>query len=157
MPKNAILQRMKKFNLRAPDQLHISSFLFVRNKQKKILLEKVAKDFEGSAAGKWIIPGVILKFGEHADEAAKRIFTEELEIPLRPLRLHQIQSHLDHGDHWDLIFIYECDPIAASRLAKPAKGIEKLEYHDPRRLPKPLGYGLKDLLVAEKIRGKTFI
>ncbi len=143
-------------NFKAPDQLHISSFLFCRNSKHEILLEKVAKDFEGYAAGKWIIPGVVLKFGEHPDEAAERIFTQELEIAERPLTLRQLQSHLDRGGHWDLIYIYECNPISESELVKPAKGIEKLEYHDPQKLPKPLGYGVKDLVEAEKKPGKTF-
>jgi len=71
---------MKKHDFKAPDQLHVSAFVFIKNKKGEILLEKVAKDFEGPAAGKWIIPGVILKFGEHPDEAARRVFVEELEI-----------------------------------------------------------------------------
>ncbi|MCZ6613877.1 MAG: NUDIX hydrolase [Thaumarchaeota archaeon] len=155
-PKYAVLQRMKKHDFNAPDQLHVSSFVFIRNKKGEILLEKIAKDFEGPAAGKWVIPGLVLKFGEHPDEGAKRVFVEELEIKARPFRFYQNQSHLETNGHWDILYIYESDAIPESQLRKPAKGIDKFQYYNPAKLPKPLGYGIKDILMAEKKPGKTF-
>ena len=43
----------------------------------KVMVEKVSKDTGGYAAGKYYIPGVALKFGEHPVEAGHRILTEE--------------------------------------------------------------------------------
>ena len=50
------------------------------------MVEKVSKDAGGYAAGKYYIPGVALKFGEHPVEAGHRILTEELEVEDREIK-----------------------------------------------------------------------
>ena len=52
----------------------------------KVMVEKVSKDAESYAAGKYYIPGVAVNFGEHPVEAGHRILTEELEIDDREIQ-----------------------------------------------------------------------
>jgi ADP-ribose pyrophosphatase YjhB (NUDIX family) len=104
----------------------ISTFLVLRGKGG-VLVGKMTKPdiwvekfFVGptfapqyASSGKWILPASHLKYGEHPDDAAKRVLTEQLELRGVKLALSDVQSHLsqDPNDpeaaHWDLCFIYE--------------------------------------------------
>ena len=56
-----------------------------QNDDGHVMVEKVSKDANSYAAGKYYIPGVAMHFGEHPEEAGHRILTEELEVLIEKL------------------------------------------------------------------------
>jgi len=139
------------------DQVIISSFLYNTNADGYILLERVADDFGGPAAGKWHPPGITLKFNEHPEEAAHRILTEELEVDDRPVRLLRVQSHHDEGNRWYLIFLYESESLTKEELANPCEGIAELAYHDLDGLDRiEVTDAVRDIVEADRVGNRTF-
>ncbi|MBI2183616.1 MAG: NUDIX hydrolase [Thaumarchaeota archaeon] len=64
----------------------------------KALLPDMAKD-------RWVIPASQLKYGEHPDDAAKRILREQLKAESEKISYLGIWSFT--ASHWDICFIYD--------------------------------------------------
>ena len=98
----------------------------------KVMVEKVSKDAESYAAGKYYIPGVAVNFGEHPVEAGHRILTEELEVKDREIKYVSTQSHWnDERKHWYVLFIFETlEPLTEEEMKNTCKGIDELVYID---------------------------
>lgn len=113
--------------------VHISSFAIIRKSksEKKILLAKRLRP--QFTAGKWTLPSSLIDYGEHPEEAIKRIL--EVQLGKRPqnAKLIQVQSYGDK--HWDICFVYEVDFDSFGTLSQD---IEKVEYFDISNLPKEL-------------------
>ena len=87
--------KQKEIDYNEKDLVLLQVQLINKNKDGHIMVEKVAKDADSYASGKYYIPGVAMKFGEHPEEAGHRILTEELEVKDREITLIGTQSHFD--------------------------------------------------------------
>ena len=154
----AIKQKEIDYNER--DLLMVQAQLINRNSEGHLLVEKVSKDAGTYSAGKYYIPGVAMKFGEHPEEAGHRVLTEELEISDREINLVGTQSHWnDEKNHWYLLYLFETvEPISQEEMDNPCEGIDELLYLN---LEDATGenstQGLRDIREAMKLPGKTYI
>ena len=154
----AIKQKEIDYNER--DLLMVQAQLINRNSEGHVLVEKVSKDAGTYSAGKYYIPGVAMKFGEHPEEAGHRVLTEELEIDDREIALVGTQSHWnDEKNHWYLLYLFETvEPISQEEMDNPCEGIDELLYLN---LEDATGenstQGLRDIREAMKLPGKTYI
>ena len=154
----AIKQKEIDYNQR--DLLMVQAQLINRNSEGHVLVEKVSKDAGTYSAGKYYIPGVAMKFGEHPEEAGHRVLTEELEISDREINLVGTQSHWnDEKNHWYLLYLFETvEPISQEEMDNPCEGIDELLYLN---LENATGenstQGLRDIREAMKLPGKTYI
>ena len=154
----AIKQKEIDYNER--DLLMVQAQLINRNSEGHVLVEKVSKDAGTYSAGKYYIPGVAMKFGEHREEAGHRVLTEELEISDREINLVGTQSHWnDEKNHWYLLYLFETvEPISQEEMDNPCEGIDELLYLN---LENATGenstQGLRDFREAMKVPGKTYI
>ena len=124
------------------------------------MVEKVSKDADSYAAGKYYIPGVAMHFGEHPEEAGHRILTEELEVDDRDITLIGSQSHYDdERSRWYVLFLFETNELLTNEEMKnPCEGIDELLYLDLEEgNAENSTQGLKDIREAMKIPGKTYI
>ena len=154
----AIKQKEIDYNER--DLLMVQAQLINRNSEGHVLVEKVSKDAGTYSAGKYYIPGVAMKFGEHPEEAGHRVLTEELEIADREIVLVGTQSHWnDEKNHWYLLYLFETvEPISQEEMDNPCEGIDELLYLN---LEDATGenstQGLRDIREAMKVPSKTYI
>lgn len=100
--------------------------------------------------GKWLLPACHLKYGEHPDDAARRILREMIGIDRFSLSSAQMQSHLTLGEevagtnHWDVCFVY-----SASTREKVEKQpwFQELEFLVPSKVrPSQIGRSQADVL-----------
>jgi len=80
---------------------------------------------------KWLIPACHLKYGEHPDEAARRIAKEMLELSSYDLKFLECQSHLGTLGHWDIIFIYQ---VQTKQEIKTPEWYTELTFKDPKEM-----------------------
>ena len=126
----------------------------------RVMVEKVSKDAQSYAAGKYYIPGVAMKFGEHPVEAGHRILTEELEVEDREIRYVSSQSHWnDERKHWYVLFLFETvDPLTEEEMKNTCDGIDELVYFDLEDATiENSTQGLIDIREAMRNPGKTYI
>ena len=126
----------------------------------KVMVEKVSKDAESYAAGKYYIPGVAVNFGEHPVEAGHRILTEELEVKDREIKYVSTQSHWnDERKHWYVLFIFETlEPLTEEEMKNTCKGIDELVYIDLEDATiENSTQGLIDIREAMRNPSKTYI
>ena len=126
----------------------------------RVMVEKVSKDAQSYAAGKYYIPGVAMKFGEHPVEAGHRILTEELEVEDREIRYVSTQSHWnDERKHWYVLFLFETvDPLTEEEMKNTCDGIAELVYFDLEDATiENSTQGLIDIREAMRNPGKTYI
>ena len=126
----------------------------------KVMVEKVSKDAESYAAGKYYIPGVAVNFGEHPVEAGHRILTEELEIDDREIQYVSTQSHWnDERKHWYVLFIFETlEPLTEEEMKNTCDGIDELVYIDLEDATiENSTQGLIDIREAMRNPSKTYI
>nr|AIF06662.1 hypothetical protein [uncultured marine group II/III euryarchaeote KM3_194_G04] len=142
------------------DLVMMQAQLLNRDANGRIMVEKLSSDYPTAAAGKYYIPGVSMKFGEHPEEAGHRILTEELEIEDRELRLAGTQSHWnDEKNHWYLLYLFETAmPLSAAEMANPCEGIEQLLYIDLEDASdENATHGLLDIREAMHNPGRTYV
>ena len=84
--------RQEEIDYKTTDLVMMQAQLVNRNPEGNVMVEKVSKDAGTYSAGKYYIPGVAMKFGEHPEEAGHRVLTEELEIADREIVLVSTQS-----------------------------------------------------------------
>ena len=126
----------------------------------KVMVEKVSKDADSYAAGKYYIPGVAVNFGEHPVEAGHRILTEELEVKDREIKYVSTQSHWnDERKHWYVLFIFETlEPLTEEEMKNTCKGIDELVYIDLEdATTENATQGLIDIREAMRNPSKTYI
>ena len=126
----------------------------------KVMVEKVSKDAESYAAGKYYIPGVAVNFGEHPVEAGHRILTEELEVKDREIKYVSTQSHWnDERKHWYVLFLFETvEPLTESEMKNTCEGIDELLYIDLEdATTENATQGLIDIREAMRNPSKTYI
>ena len=134
--------------------------LINKNANGEILVTKIPKDADSYAAGKYWIPGIAMKFGEHPEEAGHRILTEELEIEDREIQLIGSQSHYDkEKERWYLLFFFETiKSMSEKEMNNTCEGIDELLYLDLRKANKDNStQGLLDIREAMETPGKTYI
>ena len=154
----AIKQKEIDYNER--DLLMVQAQLINCNSEGHVLVEKVSKDAGTYSAGKYYIPGVAMKFGEHPEEAGHRVLTEELEISDREINLVGTQSHWnDEKNHWYLLYLFETvEPISQEEMDNPCEGIDELLYLNLEDATEENStQGLRDIREAMKVPGKTYI
>lgn len=123
-----------KRKLISPENLHISSFVIVKDPVSKILFLKAGSSHPLEfRKGKLVLPASMLGYGEHPREGAKRILREQLENAenLEPKFL-EMQSYL--GSHWDLCFVYEV--VDKEGKVKTHAPFESATFYDRNSLPR---------------------
>ena len=152
--------KQKEIDYNAEDLVLLQAQLINKNENGLVMVEKVSKDADSYAAGKYYIPGVAMHFGEHPEEAGHRILTEELEVDDRDITLIGSQSHYDEEkSRWYVLFLFETnEPLTSEEMKNPSDGIDELLYLDLEEgNTENSTQGLKDIREAMKIPGKTYI
>ena len=147
-------------NYDAENLVMLQAQLVNRDYVGRVMVEKVSKDSQSYAAGKYYIPGVAMKFGEHPVEAGHGILTEELEVEDREIRYVSTQSHWnDEKKHWYVLFIFETvDPLTEEEMKNTCDGIDELVYFDLEDATiENSTQGLIDIREAMRNPGKTYI
>ena len=60
--------KQKEIDYNAKNLILLQAQLINKNEDGHVMVEKVAKDTDSYAAGKYYIPGVAMQFGEHPEE-----------------------------------------------------------------------------------------
>ena len=152
--------KQKEIDYQATDLVLLQAQLINKDENNCIMVEKVAKDADSYAAGKYYIPGVAMHFGEHPEEAGHRILTEELEIKDREIRFIGCQSHIDEEkERWYVLFLFETiEPLTTDEMENPCEGIDELVYLDLEKANSENStQGLKDIREAMKNPGRNYI
>ncbi len=93
----------EKVSAKTPEEgLCVSSFLIAKDGESVLLGKAFLPE---GARGKWVIPSSHLLYGEHPDDAARRILGEQLKTEAERIFHRGVWSYV--GNHWDLCFIYE--------------------------------------------------
>jgi len=102
------------------ENLHISSFSFVRKEPDTLLLIRATEAHPlAFRRGKLLLPATMLQYGEKPGHAAERAIAAQLS-GAEGLRHNflEIQSYM--GSHWDICFVYEFYAKGAREiLARP--------------------------------------
>ena len=152
--------KQTKIDYKAEDLIMLQAQLINRNDKGHVLVEKIPADSGTYSAGKYYIPGVAMKFGEHPEEAGHRILTEELEIADREISLIGCQSHDDdERKRWYVLFLFETnEPVTKKEMDNPCEGIDELLYFDLEKATSDNStQGLLDIREALKNPGKTYL
>ena len=154
----AVKQDIVDYN--AENLVMLQAQLVNRDYVGRVMVEKVSKDAKSYAAGKYYIPGVAMRFGEHPVEAGHRILTEELEVEDREIKYASTQSHWnDEKKHWYVLFIFETvDPLSEDEMKNTCEGIDELLYLDLEDATSENStQGLIDIREAMRNPSKTYI
>ena len=152
--------KQSEIDYNAENLILLQAQLINRNDKGHVLVEKIPADSGTYSAGKYYIPGVAMKFGEHPEEAGHRILTEELEIADRKISLIGSQSHDDdERKRWYVLFLFETnEPVTKEEMDNPCEGIDELLYFDlENATPDNSTQGLLDIREALKNPGKTYL
>ncbi len=136
--------------------LCLGSFLVIE-KGGRVLFGKALKpEF---ARGKWLLPASHLKYGEHPDEAAKRISKEQLGVEAQNIKFRGLWSFAQL--HWDLCFVYDVKLRHEPRVIDEAEAsgypsdyfyssqlFSNLEYLQPEKVKNEIGRGHDEVLLA---------
>jgi len=110
--------------------VHVSSFVVVKNGARILLAKRLRPE---STAGKWVLPAVVINYGEDPRAAASRVVKEQLGVESTKASLIDVQSYGDR--HWDICFVYRVDVPGIGSISGD---IEKVEYFDLGGLPPEL-------------------
>ena len=152
--------KQSEIDYNAENLILLQAQLINRNDKGHVLVEKIPADSGTYSAGKYYIPGVAMKFGEHPEEAGHRILTEELEIADRKISLIGSQSHDDdERKRWYVLFLFETnEPVTKEEMDNPCEGIDELLYFDLENATSDNStQGLLDIREALKNPGKTYL
>ena len=125
--------------------VHISSFVFVTDGAGKILLVKRSKPERW--AGKWLIPGSILLYGEDPTVGAGRTLKEQLGATATEVKLLGVDSYGDK--HWDICFVFHAQ---IPGIGQAGQDFEKAEYFDLAELPPELRDDHREVIEMAKSR-----
>ncbi len=127
--------------------VHISSFAIIKKGNKLLLEKRLKPEF---SAGKWVIPGAVIYFGEDPMAGVKRIVKEQLGADTKKAELIDLQSY--GNKHWDLCFVYR---VAIPNLGTLSQDIEKTDYFELRNLPSELRDDHKEVIDTLKTRKRV--
>ncbi len=109
------------------EMMHVSSFAIIKQGNKLLLAKRIRPEF---TANKWTLPSSLINFGEHPEQAIKRIVKEQVGAEPKNVELIDVQSYGDK--HWDLCFVYE---VSIDGTGKLSADVEKVEYFEKGKLP----------------------
>ena len=156
--------KQKEIDYEAADLTIMQVQILNRRSDGKIMVERIPTHAENRTPphqkqiGKYHIPGISLKFGEHPEEAAHRVLTEELEVADRDVKLIDVQSHIGDKNHWYILFLFESEPLTEKEMANPCEGIEEILYLDLDAANEDNSTnGLRDIREAIKRPGVNYV
>lgn len=126
------------------DVMHISSFVLARRGAQILLARRVKPE---RWAGKWVIPGAIINYGEDPGAAALRVVREQVGAAATVLKLLDVQSY--GSRHWDMCFVFQADIPGVGKLGGD---FDKADYFDLDKLPLELREDHKEVLDMAKSR-----
>jgi hypothetical protein len=118
------------------EDLHISSFVLVKNPSKdSILLLRAGPNYSiPFKRSKLVLPARILSFGENPRQVAETILPEQISgIQNVKPNFITMQSYL--GAHWDIVFLFETMIDSINNL-KPRTPFTELGLFKISNLPK---------------------
>jgi ADP-ribose pyrophosphatase YjhB (NUDIX family) len=124
--------------------MHISSFVFVKKGAQLLLARRVKPE---RWAGKWVIPGALVNYGEDPGAAALRIVREQLGATATALKLLDVQSYGDK--HWDMCFLFHAETPGVEKLSGD---FDKADYFDPANLPPEIREDHKEVIAMARSR-----
>ena len=144
--------KQNKVDYEVSSLLIMQAQILNRDSDNKVMVEKI------SESGKYHIPGVSMKFGEHPEEAGHRVLTEELEVADRDVKLISVQSHIAKNDMWYILFLFESNPLTEKEMSNPCEGIDEIIYLDLETADENNSTnGLRDIREAIKNPGKNYV
>lgn len=152
--------KQNEIDYNAKNLVLLQAQLINKNGDGHVMVEKVSKNANTYAAGKYYIPGVAMHFGEHPEEAGHRILTEELEVEDREIVSIGSQSHYDkEKERWYVLFLFKTkEPFTSEEMKNTCEDIDELVYIDLEIANSENStQGLKDIREAMKVPGKTYI
>ena len=105
----------------------VSSFAMIRYGNNLLLVKRIRPEF---TANKWTFPASLINFGEHPEQAIKRVVKEQVGAEAKNVKLLAVQSYGDK--HWDLCFVYD---VTIDSVGNVSQDIEKAEYYEKDKLP----------------------
>jgi len=117
---------------------HISSFALVLKGGKLLLIRRLLPE---RWAGKWVIPGAVILYGEDPAAGARRVVKEQLGAEAAGVRLVDVQSYGDK--HWDICFLYRAEIPEVEKLGQD---FDKAEYFELASLPAELRDDHKEVI-----------
>lgn len=120
--------------------------VIIRNKNKVLLLKRKGSHGEGT----WAFIGGHLKMYESLENGARREVKEEIGISLGKVRAVYFTNDIFKHEkkHYITIFVIGDFEGQTTKIMEPDK-IEKLEWFEWGKFPKPLFEPLKNLLKAK--------
>ncbi len=104
-----------------PEQgLCVGSFLIIEKGGALLFGKAVKPEF---AKGKWLLPASHLKYGEHPDDAVKRIVKEQLTAEPKSVKYRGVWGFTE--GHWDMCFVYD---VKLKNEPKPLGEAEASNY-----------------------------
>ena len=152
--------KQKEIDYNEKNLVLLQAQLISKNDDGHVMVEKVSKNANSYAAGKYYIPGVAMHFGEHPEEAGHRILTEELEVEDREIVSIGSQSHYDkEKERWYVLFLFKTkEPLTSEEMKNTCEGIDELVYLDLEDANiENSTQGLLDIREAMRNPGKTYI
>jgi len=126
------------------DFTHISSFAFLRKGGEMLLLRRIRPE---RWAGKWVIPGSVLLYGEDPAAGAKRALREQAGAEATEVKLLDVQSYGDR--HWDICFLYQAQLAGAP---KPGQDFDSAQYFEVARMPPELREDHREVIELARSR-----
>jgi ADP-ribose pyrophosphatase YjhB (NUDIX family) len=117
---------------------HISTFALVQKGGKLLLIRRLQPE---RWAGKWVIPGAVILYGEDPAAAAGRVVKEQLGADATMVKLVDVQSWGDK--HWDICFVYRAEVPEVEKLGQD---FDKSEYFEFASLPAELREDHKEVI-----------
>ncbi len=140
-----------------PDQgLCVGSFLLIEKGGSLLFGKAVKPEF---AKGKWLLPASHLKYGEHPDEAVRRIVKEQLSSEAKGIKYRGVWGFSE--GHWDMCFVYDVKlkneprPLDQADAGKypedyfySSQLFSELKYLRPHQVRNEIGRGHDEVLQA---------
>jgi 8-oxo-dGTP diphosphatase len=120
----------------------------------EVLVKKNGKILFGKRLAKagfheWGLPGGHLEYGESLEGGAKRELWEETGLTADKLEFVNITNDPRPDGHYiHLAFAFEADGLSQEPQVMEPDKCEKWEWFSPEKLPEPLFFGHKKLLLA---------
>ncbi len=102
--------------------------------QRKVLLVKYKDSNKYDHQQGLFLPDDVIAHGEHPDDAATRILSEQLNLDGSEMKLHHIESFTGNDSSWHLVFHYEIYTENMS-LVDPSSEIQSAHWFSPEALP----------------------
>ncbi len=129
------------------EMVHISSFAIIKKGNKLLLEKRLRPEY---SAGKWVIPGALINYGEDPLAGVKRVVKEQLGTDTKKAELIDVESYGDK--HWDICFVYR---VEIPNVGTLSPDVEKTDYSELRSLPPELRDDHKEVIDTLKARKRV--